>query len=107
MGVITVFSTLANLTVTPSLFAATPDGAAQFINLIKNGTAILASVGGTLAIGYLVYGGILYITSGGDVQHHDKAKNVLKHAVIGLVIVIGATAIGTLISTLATNAFGS
>lgn len=106
MGVMTVFSTLASIKGAPALFAATT-GADQFINLIKNGTAILASVGGTLAIAYLVYGGILYITSGGDVQHHDKAKNVLKHAVIGLVIVIGATAAGTLVATVANSAFGS
>jgi hypothetical protein len=89
------------------VFAATTGDASPFINLIKNATTLLASVGGALAIGFLVYGGILYITSGGDLRNHDKAKGVIKNAVIGLVIVLAATAIGTLVSTLGTSAFGS
>ncbi|HKU18112.1 MAG TPA: hypothetical protein VJP80_02455 [Candidatus Saccharimonadales bacterium] len=106
MRVTTVFSTLAAQAGMPFFFAAAQDDAAPFINLIKNATAILASVGGTLAIAYLVYGGILYITSGEDVQHHDNAKRVLKHAVLGLLIVGGATAIGTVASAISANAFG-
>jgi hypothetical protein len=36
-----------------------------------------------------------------------KVLRVIKNAVIGLVIVLAATAIGTLVSTLGTSAFGS
>ncbi len=89
------------------VFAATTGDASPFINLIKNATTLLASVGGTLAIGFLVYGGILYITSGGDLRNHDKAKGVIRNAIVGLIIVLAATALGTLVSTVGTNAFGS
>ena len=39
-----------------------------------------------LALGYLIYGGILWITSGGDKEGMTKAKNTVSHALVGLAL---------------------
>lgn len=44
-------------------------------------------IGGVVAAIFIVYGGIAYITSNGDANKVQKAKNILLYAVIGLAIV--------------------
>src|SRR5687767_15156272 len=41
-----------------------------------------------LAVAYLIYGGFLYITSGGDSEASEAGKNAIKNAIIGLIIII-------------------
>jgi hypothetical protein len=43
---------------------------------------------GLLAVGAIVYGGILFITSGGDSEKTTKARNTLLYAVIGIIIIV-------------------
>lgn len=43
-----------------------------------------------VAVGFIVYGGYLYIISAGDPGKIKKAKDVLLYAVIGIVVVIVA-----------------
>jgi len=45
----------------------------------------------------LVYGGVQYITSGGDKAQTESARNKITYALIGLVIVIGSYGIIKLI----------
>ncbi|MDD5340928.1 MAG: pilin [Patescibacteria group bacterium] len=40
-----------------------------------------------------IYGGVLWMTSGGEEKKISQAKKILEYAVIGLVIVVGAYAI--------------
>jgi hypothetical protein len=54
-----------------------------------------------------VIGGYQYITSSGNPDHLDKAKRTLFHSALGLSIVIAAFVIANIVTTLATNAFGS
>lgn len=43
---------------------------------------------GILAVIFLIYGGILYITAGGDEGKTEKANQTIIHALVGLAIVI-------------------
>lgn len=88
-------------------FAASADGAAQADNFMKNMINVVAGLGGTIATGALVWGGIMYMTSTGNLQHLDKAKAIIKYAAIGLVIVIAAAAIASFVSNSAHSSFGN
>ncbi len=45
---------------------------------------------GIAAIVLVIYGGVLWMTSGGDNKRADKGKAVIKNAVIGLAIILAA-----------------
>ncbi len=62
---------------------------------------------GIIAVILIIYGGFLWMTSGGDPQKIDKAKTVLKNAVIGLIIIILAFAIVSFILNLLTGGGGA
>ncbi len=48
---------------------------------------------GLIAIAFIVYGGILYVTSGGNEEKTTKARNTLLYAVIGIIVISLAFAI--------------
>jgi hypothetical protein len=48
---------------------------------------------GIIAVGLILYAGFLYMTSQGDEQKIEKAKNIIKNAVIGIIIIASAFAI--------------
>jgi TRAP-type C4-dicarboxylate transport system permease small subunit len=50
-----------------------------------------------LVFGYLVLGGIEWITSGGDKSKTESARNKITAAVIGLIILVSAYAILTVV----------
>lgn len=50
-------------------------------------------VAGLLAVIYLVYGGVLYITAGGDAEKATKGRTALINAVIGVIIIMLALVI--------------
>lgn len=45
---------------------------------------------GAIALVFVVYGGILYITSGGDSEKTTKARNTLLYSILGIIIVVAA-----------------
>lgn len=47
---------------------------------------------GFVAIGYIIYGGILYVTSQGSPDQTGKAQNTVLNALIGLVIAVVSVA---------------
>lgn len=47
---------------------------------------------------FLVYGGVLYMTSRGHPEKLDHAKQVLRNALVGLVIVLGAATLTAILS---------
>jgi hypothetical protein len=55
----------------------------------------LASIACTL---FLVHGGYLYITSRGNPESLENAKRVIRNALVGLVIVLGAMTLTTILS---------
>lgn len=58
--------------------------------LIANIGSFIIWIAGALALGYLIYGGILYITAGGDAEKATKGRTAIINAVIGIVVVLAA-----------------
>jgi hypothetical protein len=48
---------------------------------------------GIIAVSLIIYAGFLWMTSQGDEQKIEKAKNIIKNAVIGLIIILASFAI--------------
>jgi|GEM_PF-762591 len=65
-------------------------------------TAVLGIIG-LIAVLYLIYGGVLYLTSGGNEEQVGKAKNVILYAIIGVIIIVLSYAI---VSWVFTKFFG-
>lgn len=94
------------LIVTQTAFAASGD-VAQVENFIRNVIKVIAGLAGLVATGFFVVGGFTYIMSSGNPEQLDKAKRTLTFSAIGLAIVIAAFVISNIVTTLATQAFGS
>lgn len=58
---------------------------------------------GTVAMGFIIYGGYLFIVSEGDTSKAGKAKKTLSAAVIGLIIAVLATLIVNMITGVLLN----
>lgn len=61
---------------------------------------------GAIALVFVIWGGIQYVTSGGDSEKTTKARNTLLYAIIGIIIVVLAWSIvswasGGLVCTIA------
>ncbi|MDB5163225.1 MAG: rane protein of unknown function [Candidatus Saccharibacteria bacterium] len=87
-------------------------GLSAFIwKIVLNGIQIALVIAGYVALFYIIYGGFLFITGGGNASQVEKARKSILNAVIGLVISIGAIAITNLIfgvfgSASTTNSLG-
>jgi hypothetical protein len=58
---------------------------------------------GVIALGYIVYGGFLYITAHGDSGQVDSAKTTIINAIIGIVIIGVAAALVNFVVTTVTG----
>ena len=65
------------------------DGLDIVLNFINWALGLL----GLVAVIYIIIGGYMYLTSGGNEERVDKAKMYIKNAVIGLVVVLLSWAI--------------
>lgn len=54
---------------------------------------MLIQIGGLIAVGFIIYGGIRYIISQGDPDNLQSAKKIISNAIIGLVLAIMASTI--------------
>ncbi|CAN5395557.1 hypothetical protein BH09PAT4_BH09PAT4_00090 [soil metagenome] len=90
----------------PDAYAASGD-VAQVESFIRNVIKVIAGLAGLIATGFFVAGGFTYITSSGNPEQLDKAKRTLTWSAIGLAIVIAAFVISNIVTSLATQAFGS
>jgi len=97
---------LSPLILATQAFAATAD-VGQVEDFIRSLIKIIAGLSGLVATGFFVVGGFSYITSSGNPEHLDRAKRTITWAAIGLAITIAAFVISNIVTTLATNAFGS
>lgn len=64
----------------------------NLIDLIIDIINVVLGLAGVIAAGFVIYGGIKYITSAGSDQQAAEAKRVILYAIIGL-IVIGLSAV--------------
>jgi TRAP-type C4-dicarboxylate transport system permease small subunit len=75
---------------------ATPAGLNQTTSLetmIGNVINVAISLIGVLLLGYIIYGGFLWITSNGDSKKTEQAIKMIRNAVIGMIIIVAAWAI--------------
>ncbi|MEZ4180337.1 MAG: pilin [Candidatus Doudnabacteria bacterium] len=61
-------------------------------------TTLLYSVTGAIAVISIIYGGYVYMTAGGNEQARKKGQEILTYSIIGLMLVIFAAGIITMIS---------
>jgi len=87
--------------------ASSVAGVSNIESFIKSVIAVITSIAGLVAIGFIVVGGLGYITSSGNPEHLDRSKKTLVYAGLGLAIAIGAFVLGNVVTALATNAFGT
>jgi len=66
----------------------------EIINRLINFILIVA---GILAVVYLIYGGIIYVTAGGDAEKAGKGRVAITNAIIGIVIIAAALVIYRLV----------
>ncbi len=59
----------------------------ELTDIIKTIINIVSVIVGVVAVIMIVFGGLKYITSGGDSSNVSSAKNTIIYAIIGLVIV--------------------
>ncbi len=65
-------------------------------NAVNSANAIIETVigvVGVLAVGVMIYGGFIFLTSTGDASKVAKGRNILIYGVVGLVVAILAYAI--------------
>lgn len=51
------------------------------------------NLSGLVAVGLLIYGGITFIMAGGDPEQIEKGTNIIRDAMIGLVVILIASVI--------------
>lgn len=76
-------------------------------SFIRSVIKVLAGLAGLIATGFFVIGGFNYIVSSGNPDHLEKAKKTILFSGLGLAITIGAFVLSNIVTSLATNAFGS
>lgn len=74
---------------------------------IENIIQVLVTLSGLVAVVFIVWGGIGYITSSGNPEALEKSKKTILYSVIGLTLVLGAFVLSNIVSQLAGTAFGS
>lgn len=55
-------------------------------------------IAGILTFGFLVYGGMIWLTAGGDKTNTEKARTMITNAIIGLAIIASSWALMKVLS---------
>ena len=77
----------------PDLQYLPPGFAQSFPDLLSSLLTLLVAVVAILVFAYLIWGGINWITSGGDKGKTESARNKIMAAVIGLIIIASSYAV--------------
>lgn len=62
-------------------------GASSLDGIIKTVINVMSMVVGVIAVIMIIIGGIKYVTSSGDSNNVNSAKNTILYAIVGLVVV--------------------
>lgn len=84
---------------------ASAGGATTFTTIVVWALSILLYVAGALAVIYLIYSGILYITAAGNPDNAKKGQQGIVNAIIGIVVIVLAYVIVAAISNLGNSKF--
>jgi len=78
-------------------------GTVNLLGTVAKVIGTLLIVAGIIAFFYLLYGGIQYMTAGGDAEKATAARTTILNAVIGIIIIV----ISFSIVTFVTSQFGT
>ncbi len=87
-------------TITPVPIGLRLTGSGGIIDFVVTWVLVLA---GAIAVIYLIYGGLLYITAGGDAEKATKGRTALINAIIGIIIIALAFVIVRWVSSIVTG----
>lgn len=59
----------------------------SLMDLLNNVISVALVLIGVIAVIYLIYGGIIYVTAGGDSDKAGKGRIAITNAIIGIIIV--------------------
>ena len=79
----------------------TPTGTTNWQDVVSKVVSTLLIVAGALAVIYLIYSGILYITAAGNPDSAKKGQQGIINAIIGIVIIVLAYVILSAVVNLA------
>jgi hypothetical protein len=65
--------------------------------ILEKTTIILSTIAGIVAVIVILVGGFLYVTSGGNPQRIEGARNAIIGALVGLVIIAAAASLITFV----------
>ncbi len=77
----------------PSRISDATGGQSSFRELAKTFLNFFLGFLGFLAVIMIIYGGILYVTAGGEQDKVDKGKKIIMYAIVGIVIILLSFAI--------------
>jgi len=77
----------------PSLIASQTGGEGDIREFAKTILNFILGFLGFIAVVYVIYGGFLYVASGGNQENVDKGKKIILYAAIGIVIILASFAI--------------
>ncbi len=97
---------LTSLVVATPAFAQTAE-VGQIQSFIQSVIQVMVTLSGFIAAGFIVWGGVGYITSSGNPESLEKSKKTILYSAIGLTLVLGAFVLSNMVSQLATTAFGA
>lgn len=80
--------------------ATSSDPQENFGNLLGGIMGGIMIIGALLVLLYLLWGGIEWITSGGDKGKTEAARNKITQAIIGLIVLAASTAIFMMLQSL-------
>lgn len=97
---------ITSLIVVSPVLAASAD-VSRIQNFIQSIIQIFVTLSGLVATGFFVWGGVRYITSSGNPEALDGAKKTILYSSVGLAIVLAAFVLSSIVTQVATSAFGS
>ena len=78
-----------------------------FAGVITKVISLILMVAGALAVIYLIYSGILYITAAGNPDAAKKGQQGIINAIIGIIIIVLAFVIASAVVNTTKQTFGS
>lgn len=91
-------SLLAVTTVMPITMVLAEDD--KIVTTIQNIVTWISTVGGALAVLAIVIAGVMMVASQEDTSNVEKARGIIKWAIIGLIIILMANALANIVNSL-------
>lgn len=78
-------------------YSTSTSGEQGLVTIVGNIIKIILGILGIILLGFMLYGGFLWMTSGGNTDGVKKAKQMITNAIVGLVIIVSAYAISSFV----------